>query len=328
MKRDRLFTGMLLLCIGILFLLDNFNIINFHWGNIIGLWPLLLIVSGINLLTSQYNSTNVTAIRALVFAAILAIVAYRGVQPPNHNFFGRQFGRDFFNGDNRNIDGNNDNGDEKGVVKVEGSSTYKEPYTPKVKVVSLNIRGGGVTYVLQDTTAELFSAATHELSGRFVFNSMATDSGKTINFNINNSGRSINWDSDKGNQANIKLNPNPEWNIDISAGASKLDLDLSKFKIRGLRVKGGAASMDLKLGQPIAGNMQVDISTGVSEVNISVPSGTACRINSKTGLSSKSFEGFQSKNDNEYETAGFDAAPKKIYLNLKGGISDFNVKRY
>ncbi|WP_299286751.1 DUF5668 domain-containing protein [uncultured Mucilaginibacter sp.] len=327
MKRDRLFTGMLLLCIGILFLLDNFNVINFHWSNILSLWPLLLIVSGVNLVTSHYNSTGITTLRALIFAAVLGIVAYRGLQPPNHHFFGRQFGNHFFNGDNDfNIDDDDDN--EKGVMKLEGSRTYNEPYSAAVKTVSLNIKGGGATYVLQDTTNQLFSASTHEMSGKFNFNTMATDSGKTINFNTSSSRNSINWDNDdKGNQANIKLNINPVWDIDIASGASKMDLDLSKFKVRKLLVKGGATSMDLKLGQPMA-VMNVDVSTGVSEVNISVPSNAACHIISKTGLSSKSFDGFESKSDNEYQTAGFDNAPRKIYLNLKGGISDFNVKRY
>ncbi len=327
MKRDRLFTGMLLLCIGILFLLDNFNVINFHWSNILSLWPLLLIVSGVNLVTSHYNSTGITTLRALIFAAVLGIVAYRGLQPPNHHFFGRQFGNHFFNGDNDFNSDDDDDDNEKGVMKLEGSRTYNEPYSAAVKTVSLNIKGGGATYVLQDTTNQLFSASTHEMSGKFNFNTMATDSGKTINFNTSSSRNSINWDSDKGNQATIKLNVNPVWDIDIATGASKMDLDLSKFKVRKLLVKGGATSMDLKLGQPVA-MMNVDISTGVSEVNISVPSNAACHIISKTGLSSKSFDGFESKSDNEYQTAGFDNAPRKIYLNLKGGISDFNVKRY
>ncbi len=325
MKRDRLFTGLFLLGIGILFLLNNFNVINFHWGNIISLWPLFLIIAGVNLILPHYNSSSATVVKVLVFLVLFSLVVYRGAIPPDSRFFGHHFNNNtFFNDDN---DGDNDD-DSKGVFKVEGNSTYNEPYTPAVKVAVLNLRGGGATYVLQDTTNKLFSAATHELSGKFVFSSSVSDSGKTINFNTGSSRNSINWDSDKGNQATIKLNPNPEWNIDISAGASKLDLDLTKFKIRNLHVKGGAASMDLKLGQPAINNMMVDVSTGVSEVNISVPSGAACHINSKMGLSSKSFEGFETKSDNQYETAGFEAAPKKIYISLKGGVSDFKVKRY
>ena len=323
MKRDRLFTGLFLLGIGILFLLDNFNVVNLHWGNIVRLWPLFLIIAGVNMVFAHQNSNSATAVKVLVFIAVLALVIYRGSMPSNNHFWSHNFNNNtLFNDDD------NDNDDNQNIVKIEGSSTYQEPYTPEVKTASLNIKGGGATYTLRDTTTELFSAATHELSGKFKFITTATDSGKTITFNTDNKRNSINWDSDKGNQATIRLNSNPEWNIDVAAGASKLDLDLTKFKIRNLHVKGGAASMDVKLGEPLAGNTTVDISTGVSEVNISVPSGAACQIISKTGLSSKDFEGFESKSNNQYETPGFAAAPKKIYLNLKGGISDFSVKRY
>jgi len=335
MKRDRLFTGMFLLGIGILFLLNNFNVINFHWSNILSLWPIFLIISGVNIVFPHYNSSGATAVKVLVFLALFALVVYRGVMPADNHFWNRNFnGHTFFNDHNHNDDdSDDDNSDDnddnsKNVVKMESSSTYSEPYTPEVKVANLNIRGGGVTYVLQDTTKDLFNASTQEMSGRFLFSTTASDSGKVINFTTKNSNHSIDWDSDNGNKASIKLNPNPEWNVDIAAGASKLDLDFSKFKIRNLHVKGGAASMDFKLGQPVASNTTVDVATGVSEVNISVPEGAACQINSKTGLSSKNYEGFQSKTDGQYQTAGFDSAPKKIYLNLKGGISDFSVKRY
>ena len=324
MKRDRLLTGLTLLGMGILFLLNNFNVISFHWGNIAALWPLFLIIGGVNMVFSHQNSTTATAIKVLVSIAVFAIVIYRGTMPSDNHLWGNRFNNNaFFNNDN-----NDDDDDNKSVVKLEGSSTYQEPYTPAVKVASLNINGGGATYVLQDTTAELFSAATHELSGKFVFNTTETDSGKTITFNNDNKKNSINWDNDKGNKATIKLNPNPTWNINVATGASKLNLDLTKFKVENLHVTGGASSMDLKLGQPAANNMMVNVSTGVSEVNISVPANAACQIISKTGLSSKDFDGFESKNDNEYQTPGFDAAPKKIYISLKGGISDFNVKRY
>lgn len=329
MKRDRLFSGLLLLGIGILFLLDNFNVIDFHWANIISLWPLFLIVPGINLVFAHQDAAWATTVKILALVAVFALVFYRGTRPTDNQFWSHQFNNKNFFYDETGSD-NADN--KEGVFnKVAGTSAYNEPFTPTIKTASLNIRGGGATYTLQDTTAALFNAVTHELSGKFVFNTAQIDSGKIINFSTKNNGRSINWDNDnddKGNEAVIKLNANPVWNINISAGASKVDFDLSKFKISNLEVKGGAASMDLKLGEPKTQNMMVNVSTGVSEVSISVPENAACQIISKTGLSSKSFNGFESKGNNQYETPGFATATNKIYLNLKGGISDFKVNRY
>lgn len=326
MKRDRLLTGMLLLGIGILFLLDNFKVINFHWGNIVSLWPLFLIIPGINMVFSYQNSRSATMVKILVAVAVFALFFYRGMMPNDNQFWKHKLPYVV-------LDDNNNDGDDKTVFnKVESNSVYNAPYSDLIKSATLNITGGGATYNLRDTTASLFNADTHLHSGRFIFSTEQTGSGKTIYFHTKNTGRSFNWDGDdndeKGNVANIKLNPNPIWNINIGAGASKLDFDFSKFKVKNLDIKGGAASMDLKLGQPIAGNTMVDVSTGVSEVNISVPASAACHITSKTGLSSKTFDGFASKGDNQYETAGFNNAPNKIYISLKGGVSDFKVSRY
>jgi len=46
------------------------------------------------------------------------------------------------------------------------------------------------------------------------------------------------------------------------------------------------------------------------------------------GLTSKRFDDFTKVSGTHYVTAGFDAAPNKIYLKFRGGVSDFKVKRY
>ena len=326
MKRDGLFTGLLLLGIGVLFLLDNFHLINFHWSNIINLWPLFLIIPGINLIFQHDRSTAVSIIKIAVVIIVFALVFYRGTRPADGIFNGHRYGYSIFDDDSKDDD--DDNNDNVKISKVESTNSYNEPYNGNVKNAILNIRGGGASYTLGDTTASLFSAVTHVHSQRFLFSTTQSDSGKVINFTTKN-GSNIHWgdDDDTGNQAAIKLNPNPVWDMDIAAGASTLKFDLSKFKVKNIRLKGGAASVDLKLGQPV-GNMTVDVATGVSEVNISVPNGAACQILSKTGLSSKSYDGFDDKGNNRFETPGFDGSPNKIYLNLKGGVSDFKVNKY
>lgn len=90
---------------------------------------------------------------------------------------------------------------------------------------------------------------------------------------------------------------------------------------------GGAASFHIKMGQPLV-NTNIEVSTGASSVTISIPQNAACHIITDTGLSSKSFDGFQNQGDNEYATPNFDKAPYKMYIHLEGGISDFKVSRY
>jgi hypothetical protein len=149
-----------------------------------------------------------------------------------------------------------------------------------------------------------------------------------MNFSMkDNKNGHFNWGGDKSNTADLKLNVNPQWEINVETGASKIDFDLSKYKLRSLVLKGGAASFSVKVGQPLV-TTNLEVSTGVSEVTIEIPQNSACRIQTDSGLSSTSFEGFTKKDDGHYETAGFDAAKNKIYIHMSGGISDFKVRRY
>ncbi len=143
----------------------------------------------------------------------------------------------------------------------------------------------------------------------------------------NNKGWHFDSDDNKSNVADIKLNPNPIWDIYVETGATKLDFDLTKFKIKNVTLKGGAASFGVKLGMPLE-NTNVEVATGVSEVTISVPKDAACSIQANTGLSSNEFEGFIKKSDNTYETEGFSAAKNKIIIHMSGGLADFKVNRY
>lgn len=125
----------------------------------------------------------------------------------------------------------------------------------------------------------------------------------------------------------MRLNPNPEWEISVETGASSVDFDLSKFKVKELKLNGGAASFKVRFGMPVV-MTDVDISTGVSGVDISIPQNAACSIETDSGLSDNKFDGFSKTSDNNYETPGFSSAKNKMHIHISGGLSDFKVRRY
>ena len=87
----------------------------------------------------------------------------------------------------------------------------------------------------------------------------------------------------------------------------QIKFDFSKFKIKALNVRGGAAAFDIRMGQPLA-TTNIEINTGVSGVNIKIPENAACSIESNSGLSGNDFDGFTKTRDNHYETPNFAAA--------------------
>ncbi|RYY36008.1 MAG: hypothetical protein EOP46_08010 [Sphingobacteriaceae bacterium] len=323
MRNDKWITGLVLVLIGAAFLLNNLGYIDFHWGNVFRLWPVFLVIAGVNMVLANQREAWATVVKALVVVGGFAIILFADMG--NRRFFWMP--RDFHYEYNDDDDDNDK--DDRGIVKVEGNSTYREPYTTDTKVARLEISGGGTTYLLNDTTTDLFNAQTKEFSGRYEFSNTKTDSLSSLKFEMTDKkGRKgkFEWDSDKDNTATLKLNTKPEWEFDVNAGASKLDFDLTKFKVKLFELNGGAGSFTIKLGQPLT-ETRVEISAGASEINVNVPKNAACSIKADIALSSPDFNGFTKVGDH-YETPGFAQATNKIYIKMNGGISDFNVNRY
>lgn len=320
MRHDKLVPGAILIALGVIFLLRSFGYIHIHWLNILHLWPIFLVIGGINLLFAHNRSLWATVLKlAVVFAGIFILLFANF----NNRFnFWPNYSYHFNNDD----DDDNDSADGSNIVKIEGNSVFTEPFHADAKAAVLNISGGGTVYTLSDTTNELFQANTREFGDRYEYTHHSDDSVFVLNFRMKNNTH-FNWHKNKSNTAAFKLNTAPVWDINVEAGATKLDFDLTKFKIRKLDIDGGAASFKVKLGEPLAAT-RLNVETGASEVTISIPENAACSIETDTGLSSKKFDGFSKTDDNKYETAGFAQADKKIYIHMSGGISDFKVNRY
>lgn len=329
MRSDKLVPGTILVLLGVVFLLDNFHVINFDWMNIFYLWPIFLVMGGVSLVFAGNRSPLATVLKLSVVIAGFALLVF-GNFGKRYHFWPNAW--NFHYDDDRNNDNDDDDSDttnnDQGVVKVGGENTFKQDYVPTIKYARLNLSGGGTIYNLKDTTSDLFTAVTQELYGKYILNQKKDDSVSVVDLHLkNNKGFHFDSDDDKNNKADIKLNPNPIWDIEVQTGATDLNFDLSKFKIKNLTLKGGAASFDVRLGNPIS-TTNVEVSTGASEVIISVPKSAACRITANTGLSDNTFAGFDKKGDNSYETEGFDNAKNKILIHMSGGISDFKVNRY
>ncbi|MGV8879679.1 MAG: LiaI-LiaF-like domain-containing protein [Sphingobacteriaceae bacterium] len=322
MRTDRSFPGIFFIFFGVIFLLNNFGYIDFNWENLFHYWPVFLIIVGVNLVLANNRSPWVIALKLIAIVGGLFFIVFGGFRQPENRIFGWRTNP--FGGQR-----DDNTGRDSRVTKVEGRGNFSEPFRSETKLARLNISGGATKYELNESTTDLFKAETHEFYGSYTLRHSRVDSVEVLDFNMNNANNKRRWDFNKAksNKAVLQINANPEWEININTGAAELDFDLSKFKINKLQIQGGAASFDIKLGEPVR-NTQVEIETGVSEIELKVPENVGCQIITATGLSSKDFKGFTSKEDNRYETENFDTASRKIFIHLKGGVSEFKVKRY
>ncbi len=316
MKLDRIMWGIILLFVGGVLLLENFNVIQFYWTSIWRFWPVFLIIAGINILFNRRQSQLGTIISIGVLVVMLSFLFYKGQQPPEH----RNWISDNFRG---HVDINDDRDDNADMQTLH----FSEPFNiDSTKQVVFNVSGGGTSFDLQGPTDSLISADVNGRRGNYSLKKEITDSNQTISFKMQD--RKGKWSmGEGGNDVSFKLNQTPVWTINMSMGAGEVDFDLSNYKVRTFRFDGGAAALDITMGEllPIT---DVIVKTGVADVKLKIPTNSGCRIRSKTGLSSKDFSGFTKVSNDTYETPNFKSSTKKIFVSFDGGLSNFEVNRY
>lgn len=317
MKTEKIVWGLILVFIGGIFLLKNFDVIDFDWFSVFRFWPLILIIVGVNMLFSRTDFAAGPYVGIALTVGVLAFIGYMGSRPANGpNMYKYNF----------NFDDDRDERDWKD--SKWNTTTLTEPMTASIRETDLSIRGGATSFEISDTTALLVNAVVRSKGSNFTLTSRSRDSAKIVDLNMNTRRRNgIHLKDFDGNKATISLNTRPLWNIDVNVGAGESDFDLSRFRVKSLEFKGGAASFKAKLGIPES-ITRVSANTGVSEVELLVPAAAGCKIVVHSGLSSRDFEGFNKSSDGSYKTANYDQTEKKIIIELRGGLSDFEVKRY
>ncbi|WP_316805170.1 LiaF transmembrane domain-containing protein [Pedobacter nototheniae] len=322
MKLDRLIWGILLLFIGGVLLLENFGVIDFYWRNIWHFWPVFLIIAGVNILFNRNNSQMGHIISLAVLVVSLSFLFYKGQQPPERSWWGTKNNVDI------NIDDDDDSDSDNSDTVSSSQLKMSEPFVAldSVKKTILNISGGGISFNLNGETPELIHADIKKKHGDFSLIKQVTDTATLLTFKMKDKQNKWNF-GDGGNDVNFKLNKAPTWDIIMKLGAGEADFDFADYKIRTFRFEGGAASMNIKMGAllPIT---DVIVKSGVADIKIKVPTNSGCRIKTKTGLSAKDFGGFDKISDGVYETSNYNSSSKKIFINLDGGLSNFEVQRY
>ena len=315
MNKEKLSWGLILLFVGGILLLDNLDVINFYWRSVFSMWPIILIVIGVNLLVPRRGIGP--AISIVVTVAALAFLAYWGTFPPRSNWW-------TFNNKNWNIERRSSN-DRKYLEASKGNFTHD--YDSAVTTAYLSIKGGAVEYEIEGTTDKLFSAEASSTIGSHELESTTNGVRTDLTFRMKGKEKG-NWKVNMDeNWAKISLNTNPVWNISLDMGAGAADFDLTAYKVANLNFKGGAASFEAKLGMPLEETI-INAESGVASIELEIPRAAACRVVVKSGLSSKDFPGFTKHDDGSYITEGYHTADHRFTINLQGGLSSFSVKRY
>ena len=302
-NRDNgLVSGIILITIGVIALMSTFFDFEIVWEELVKLWPVFIIIFGISILPLNKLLKSVSVILLILVSCVLY---YNNVN--DDKISSNTFSYDMIDDD----------------VNVQ---EFSEPFKTEVKTADVQISYGAGTLFLSspvDYLVEAVNASNYIVQD---FSVVYEKDNAEIKFqggnNVNMNGKDF-----KSNNFNIALNENPIYDFEIDLGACNMNFDFSKYKVSELDINGGACNIDIKLGD-LYGTTEVDLQTGVSDIKIGVPSGSGCRVECESVLSSKDFDGFDKKSANVYETQNYMSANKHINIKFEGAISDFVIYRY
>jgi hypothetical protein len=306
--RRNLFWPLILITIGLVFLLVNFGFVPGVTAlSLLNLWPLLLILAGVDLAIGRRWPLAAIGIDVGVIALGLALLA---TQPT-------LLGSPFFV-----IDGAP--GGERDVSVARQSATS----------LSLDINGGAGRFRVSGGSSALVEAhsANEDLRLRRADFDKA---GSHADVRIDQSGnRRVGGGTV---DVNARIANDVATALQVNGGAGEFVIDLSDVMISRAELNVGAASLTITLPKPTqtspssgakpTANVSVEINAGASNITIDVPQGVEARVTTSGALLSlHSSNSRMSVSGGSAETSGYASAQARVTVRVTAGASSVTIR--
>ena len=288
----RLFLGLLIIFIGLIFLAQNAGWIKvsffFSWSLV---WPIIIILIGLSLISFRgWLGAILGLIITLLIAGLVLVII---------------FGQISF--------------DDREINYQETIFMEKEE---AVDSASLDIKTGAGELIIKGGSPVL-------LAGQFSSNflELAQESQVKENIqeiNLKTKGKWLDRIGRKWNELNLQIGSTTPVNIFTDTGAADIDFDLSEIIAQEIDIDTGASSLEMILGDK-ADQAKVNIDAGASSLDIKLPRTVGAELFIDAGLTSKNLIDFKQIDSHHYQSTNFETATKTITLDLNLGVSSLNI---
>lgn len=332
---NALFWGSFLLAVGLLLMAKTLGWFHIDWGMTLRFWPALLILAGVSLLLKQSWSGILTAL-LIAIAIPSAIINGANKKFDDWNDRGIEFNLDDFDDDDDDNHHDDEYDKRSESYSKDGETHFSEPLTAGITEATLNFGAGAGEFKIEGTTSQLVEADAETEFGNYVMTTKRNETTKNsvVDFEMEskdstNRKRIRIRDLDNmDNHVNMRLSDQPIWSFDMGLGAGKGKFDLSAYKVKKVKIGAGAAEVDLKLGEKVENDAEIDIEAGVASIDIEIPESVGCEFRIDGALNSKDLDNFEKISDGLYRTSNYNSAKKKIKISYEGGLSKLEINRY
>jgi len=307
----RIFEGLSTVVIGVLLLGNTTGVLPWSvWWDLLTLWPVLLVVIGINLIGKATGQTwlrivsQMLSIAVLVYVGALAYGTGGGMRPWSLSWGATQpyeYEEQLRGTDEARLELNAGSGEidiaggATGLISAQGETPFGDP--------RFEVDRSGSSADVQLTLGE---------------------------------GNDVFIPGTAGTLADIRLSDDVVWDIRLETGASQLDADLSDVKLESLDVQTGVTDAVVTLGEPSEGDsVPVEVQAGVSSVTIRVPENVGARVTVASGLTSVSYSagidrvsGGAPFGGGEYETASYSSDEPAWEIRVQSGVGSVRIETY
>jgi hypothetical protein len=296
--RPSLFWPIVLIGVGLIFLLNNAGVIQGNpWALIWRLWPVLLIVIGLDILFGRRSAAGSIISAVLALALVGGVIWLLVAQP---NIPGLNFG---------------------------GELTTDTVEYPLKEIRTANVTldfstGTNNLHALSDSPnlveAELRHYGTLRTQFRESGSQADLEIGVQEHISIPGFGGEERWD--------VGLNPRVTYDLNLNLGVGQSTIDLSRLTLSDGQISVGVGSSEVRL--PSSGRFTLSIDGGVGELVIRAPREVALRAEVDTGVGSFSSPGGRLRlvGEDIYETDNFDSAGSAITLIVDVGVGSVVIQ--
>ncbi len=285
--RSNIIFGTVLICLGILFLLNTFNLISWHtWNLIIRFWPLILVIIGLNILLKRSKLWWIVPIIIIVLFVTLIFGSPESIRPFRNYFSDKEY---------------------------SGNYSYSRDIKEELDNFQVDINYKAGVFVLSDTDDEdkLCNAnlTYYDIKPEIDYNYKRTSRRGHLTLEQQGEVRFNNLADN--NLWKLKLSREFPLSIIMNAGAGKIDMDISNLKVSKLNVNAGVGDLTIEYNDY---DTESTINSGAANIKLYIPSQTAVKITTSAVL-----------NNNNFEEAGLIKLSNKLYQSENIGEAEHRV---
>jgi len=293
----------LLVAIGALFLLRNWQPGFEPWPVIKTYWPLILVFVGLGKMWDAFQGARQTrsgvsigsTVGVLLFVLVIVILFWRGHAFTNAD--GRY---------GRSIDHISEVRDLQNATSM--TAVIEMP------AGELNISGGTSRAIEGDFE---YSAAWSRPRVDYHVSGNAAD----LDISQDNHGPTLGPDD---NTWRVHLNDSVPVDLQVKMGAARGNLKLREINLKQLRVDIGVGQVNVDLTGDRKADLDVEIHGGIGQANIRLPKNVGVTVDAKGGIGAVTTHGL-TKADGNYVNAALGHTPHTIRVQVAGGIGNIDL---